>query len=58
MYESANTNRTVGNQRLVFAFSYIAAGRLRRPLERPDLFAVFVPFVVKTPFVSAAPLLL
>jgi len=41
------------DQRLVFVFSYIAADRLRRPIERPHFFVVFVPFVVKreTPFV-------
>src|SRR5688572_17303683 len=39
-------------QRLVFAPSFIAAGRLRRPDERPYLFVafvIFVAFVVKSP---------
>jgi hypothetical protein len=36
----------------------IATGRLRRPLERPHFFVVFVSFVVKeqkTPCVSVPP---
>jgi hypothetical protein len=40
---------------------YIAAGRLRRPIERPQLFVAFViivPFVVKTPFASVPSFLL
>src|SRR5688572_12411591 len=47
-------------RRLVFALSYIAAGRLRRPIERPPnlvIFVVFVCFVVKTPCVSVPPCL-
>jgi hypothetical protein len=45
-------------ERFVFAFSHIAAGRLRRPIERPRIFVIFVSFVAKTPFVSVASLLL
>jgi len=48
-------------ERFVFAFSYIAAGRLRRPIQRPPnfvVFVIFVSFVVKTPFVSVPSFLL
>jgi len=49
-------------ERFVCALAYIAAGRLRRPIERPPniaLFVIFVSFVVKkTPFVSVPSLLL
>ena len=45
-------------ERFVFAFSYIAAGRLRRPIERPPNFMIFESCVAKTPFVFVASLLL
>jgi hypothetical protein len=46
MYESAKTNRSA-LLRLVFALSYIAAAAFGNPIERPLLFVIFVPFVVK-----------
>ena len=45
MHDSVNTNRISIHQRLVFTLSYIAAGRLRRPIERP--FVLIVAFVVQ-----------
>jgi hypothetical protein len=44
--------------RFVFAFSYIAAGRLWRPIERPHFFVSFVAKKRKIPFVSVSPFLL
>src|SRR5687768_10890563 len=38
MEVNANTSRTGRNWRFVFAFTSIAAGRLRRPIERPAVF--------------------